>query len=76
MKLLTDAQAYTAMLRFLQQVYCRTQGDELGGLLGGMSQLADGRPADLGILEDWRRAVEFAVEGGEADQLSIRGQDE
>ena len=46
MDALTDQQAYLAMFRFLENLYSTTQSNDIGGLLGSMSLLADGVPAD------------------------------
>ena len=39
-------QAYVAMYQYLKRIYDLTGSDELGGLLGSMSLLPDGQPAD------------------------------
>jgi hypothetical protein len=67
---MTEAQAYAAMFHFLKQLYMRTKSDELGALLGSMSLLKDGSPADPAIVHDWRQAVEYALHGGKPDCLS------
>jgi hypothetical protein len=71
MVVLTDKQAYTAMFRFLEGLYERTKSADLGGFLGGMSLLADGSTADPAVAEDWRQAVEYAVQGGEPPLLTL-----
>lgn len=43
---LTLQEAYLAMYEFLVQLYRRTRSDELGSLLGDLSVLEDGKPAD------------------------------
>ena len=55
--LLTPRQAYLAMLEFLRRYYERGQSDEIGGLLGGLSLLGDGQPADPAQTADWEWAV-------------------
>jgi hypothetical protein len=60
---ITIKQAYAAMYSYLQALYDTTGSDDLGGLLGSMSLLADGSPADPGVWEDWMRAVEQARNG-------------
>jgi hypothetical protein len=72
MSTMTEKQAYAAMFRFLEQLYLRTKSDELGGLLGGMSMLEDGFPADPAIVNDWRQAVEYALEGERPASLELR----
>lgn len=69
MSTMTDMQAYAAMFRFLDQLYLRTKSEELAGLLGGMSMLDDGSPADPAIVNDWREAVEYALRGGKPNLL-------
>lgn len=60
---LTDRQAYLAMFHFLQEKYRMGGLDDLGGLLGSMSLLADGSTADPAFADDWRQAVEAALSG-------------
>jgi hypothetical protein len=57
---MTSDQA-AAMFFFLEGFYQRTYSDEIGGLLGSMSLLADGSPADSAIVADWQRTVERAT---------------
>lgn len=71
MNKLSDEQSYAAMYYFLEQIYKRTKSDYLGGLLGSMSVLEDGAPADAAITKDWFEAVEFARGGGKAGRLII-----
>jgi hypothetical protein len=51
------------MFAFLDAHYQRTKADDVGALLGSMSFLPDGAPADPAIAEDWRAAVQAAVTG-------------
>ena len=60
---LTLNQAYLAMYSFLDAHYQRTKADDVGALLGSMSYLPDGGPADPAIAEDWRAAVQAALTG-------------
>ncbi len=55
---LTPKQAYTAMYLFLCELYNKGGYDQLGGILGGMSLLEDGAPADPAYWNDWLRMVE------------------
>ncbi len=55
---LTQKQAYFAMYLFLCELYEKAGLDQLGGILGGMSLLDDGTPADPGYWSDWLRMVE------------------
>ena len=72
MSILTDKQAYAAMFRYLEDLYARTRSDEIGGLLGAMSMVPDGLPADPAIADDWRAAVEYVLNGGEAGRLELK----
>lgn len=51
---------YRMMFDYLDSLYQRTRADELGGLLGCMSLLGDGEPADPSYGPDWERAVRQA----------------
>lgn len=53
-------QAYLAMYSFLDELYTKYEFDQLGGLLGSLSLLSDGSPADQAAWSDWLRAVERA----------------
>jgi hypothetical protein len=55
---MTVQQAYTAMIFFLEGRYELTDSDEIGGLLGSMQLLEDGKPADPALWHDWLKAVE------------------
>ena len=59
-------QAYLAMYSFLEELYVKYEFDQLGGLLGSMSLLPDGSPADHAIWGDWLRAVEKMKDQGRA----------
>ena len=51
-------QAYLAMFEFLDSYYQLTKSDDIGVLLGSMSLLQDGKPADSALWNDWLRATE------------------
>lgn len=59
---LTTRDAYAAMFAFLEEIYRRTESDDLGALLGGMSLLEDGGTADPAYWVDWQAAVRKAKE--------------
>jgi hypothetical protein len=61
--------AYAAMYEFLVDYYERTKSDDVGALLGGMSLLADGNPADPAIWSDWMTSVAKAK--GQESDLSL-----
>lgn len=71
MATITTEQAYAAMFFFLEDLYSRTKSDEIGGLLGGMAFLNDGRPSDPAIWTEWQRAVEKAVKDGVVEKLDL-----
>jgi hypothetical protein len=52
--------------------YERKKSDDIGGLLGAMSMLDDGSPADPAMVADWEEAVQFALKGGGAASLKLR----
>jgi hypothetical protein len=60
---LTTKQAYAAMFDFIEQVFRRTNADSLGSLLGDMSTMSDGLPADSAIAEEWECSVNRAKKG-------------
>jgi hypothetical protein len=62
-RLLLQKEAYLAMFAFLQGVYERSRSDDLGGLLGSLSLLPDGGPADPAFSADWDSAWRAAVDG-------------
>ena len=59
---LTKREAYEAMYAFLEALYDRTQSDDIGALLGGMSLLDDGGTADPAVWDEWEDAVRRAKE--------------
>lgn len=71
MTTLTEEQAYAAMFHFLEDFYFRTKSDDVGSLLGSMSILPDGRPADQALAGDWQKAMKFAIDGGKARNLEL-----
>ena len=73
---LTSREAYLAMFGFLEDLYQRTQSDELGALLGGMSLLEDGGTADPAIWSDWEDALENVREGKVDPKLKLSGDEE
>jgi hypothetical protein len=56
--LLTEREAYLAMYAYLEGLYNLTGVDFLGSLLGSMSLLDDGTPADPAVYYDWQIALE------------------
>ena len=71
MSLLTEEQAYAAMFRFLECYYDRTNSDEIGGLLGTMSMLDDGFPADIAVRTEWQEAIKYSRRGGKPAPLTL-----
>ena len=54
---LTQRQAYLCIFEFLRRQDERGPMAEVGGLLGSLSLLPDGQPADLAYAGDWTEAV-------------------
>ena len=71
MKFLTEKQAYEAMFYFLELRYQELKEDALASLLGDMSTLSDGGPADPAIENYWSKSVEFALTDGVASRLQF-----
>ena len=55
---ITVRQAYLAMFEYLRRYNERSQSDEIGGLLGGLSLLADGGSADPAALRDFLDSID------------------
>jgi hypothetical protein len=73
---ITVQEAYAAMYRYLERLYERTGGDELGGLLGSMSLLSDGQTVNPAAWTDWIRAVEESRAGRGNLQLELKPEDD
>jgi len=69
---LTEKEAYAAMYAYLVAVYERTQSDDLGGLLGDMSTLADGETADPAVWHEWLECVNQAKQNKVDTSLRIQ----
>lgn len=72
MRQLSEREAYAAMFAFLDAWHKRGPSDELAGLLGSMSLLADGRTADPALWSDWLEAVRKAISGEVDLQLRLK----
>jgi hypothetical protein len=61
--MLNEKQAYDAMVRFLDAYWERggRKSEDLAGLLGSLSLLPDGTPADAAMWEDWLNALREAT---------------
>lgn len=68
---LTKEQAYLAMYSFLDKQFS-LGCEELGSILGSMSLLPDGSPADPALSADWQEAVTAAVSGQVNAQLALQ----
>jgi hypothetical protein len=62
-KILSSEEAYEAMFNYLENLYFLTNSDDLGGFLGSMTLLPDGKPIDPAIWNDWRAAVQKVIDG-------------
>jgi hypothetical protein len=71
--ILSPEQAYLAMFAFLQNYWERGRSDDIAALLGSMSLLADGTPADQALATDWKDAVRVAVAGRVDANLGLPG---
>lgn len=60
--ILNEKQAFMAMFFYLEELYNKTQSDDLGALLGSMLLLSDGKPADAAIWIDWEKATKKSIE--------------
>lgn len=69
---LTKNQAFLAMYSFLDEYYQLTKSDDVGGLLGSMSILLDGKVADPAIQEDWDEAIKKVMSGKINTELQIK----
>ena len=54
---LTEEQAYTAMYLYLEKLNRLINSNDLSGLLGSMSLMPDGKPADPAVWGAWLEAV-------------------
>lgn len=68
---LTPEQAYLAMYFFLNKHFS-LGCEELGGILGSMSLLPDGSPADSAFASDWQEAVAAALSDKVDARLTFR----
>lgn len=66
-KPLTYEEAYKAMFVFLEHMYKTTKSADIGSLLGDMSMLADGMPADNAVWPRWTEAIDQAIAGVDID---------
>ena len=58
---LTVRQAYFVMFEYLRRYYERGKSDEVGGMLGNLSLLADGGSADPTALADFLDSVDAVM---------------
>jgi len=60
--LLTEQQAYLAMLGFLDGLQKRTNSDDLAVILGSMDiNLFDSKPMDPALWNDWLNAIKQII---------------
>jgi hypothetical protein len=57
MEKLTTAEAFQAMLLFLETYYEQTQADDIGALLGSLQLLED----DPALWQDWLKSSESVI---------------
>ena len=68
---LSSNQAYLAMYIFLTRHWKRGGSGDIAALLGAMSLLPDGRPADPAFAADWDEAVELTLSGSIDARLQL-----
>lgn len=71
MQALADKSAYERVLGFLRRLHEHWGWFELGGLLGGMWPLNDGRSFDEAISDDWSAFVARMRDSGQSDAPSM-----
>jgi hypothetical protein len=59
--MLTELEAFKAMVRFLESYYQRTESDDIGSLLGDLQLLQDGGTADPAAWQDWILAINAVI---------------
>ena len=69
---MTEHEAYLAMFAFLEAHYQRGPSDDIGGLLGALSLLPDGSPADAAMTADWSEACKAARDGRVDAAMRVR----
>jgi hypothetical protein len=69
---MTEEQAFAAMYFFLRENWRLNSSLEVGGLLGFISLLPDGKPADPAMWQAWKMAVKRVVENGERGWLHFQ----
>lgn len=72
---LANDEAYLAMFAFLERFYEQTRSDDVGGLLGSLSLLPDGRPTDAAITEEWTSAKQAARNNSVQIRLTLKSKD-
>jgi hypothetical protein len=68
---LTSDQAYIAMFTFLEKQWELSRSEELGALLGSLSLLSDGTPADPALGTDWATSVAAALKGDASAAMKL-----
>ena len=63
---------YRIFFRYLDYIWNAEEHDWLGVLLGGMSLLADGCPADPAYASDWDEAIDKVSEPDNPYQIGIQ----
>jgi hypothetical protein len=71
MNQLSETEAYLAMFAFLEGHFSRTQSSDIGALLGELSVLPDGQPADPAVKSDWASAIAQAKTGRVSAQMRL-----
>ena len=59
---LNEKEAFSAMVYYLEAYYNRTKSDEIGGVLGDLNLLVDGKPAEPAAWNDWHVALSKTIQ--------------
>lgn len=70
---MTERESYLAMFAFLEAHYRRTRSEDVGALLGDLSLLPSGSPADPAVTFEWEAAVALAKTGEVRAQMELQG---
>lgn len=55
--MLSEKEAYKAMILFLEKYYFISKSDDIGSLLGSMMILEDGKPVDSALWYEWLESI-------------------
>ena len=67
-----NIQGYRVFYQYLDYIWNAERFDWLGGMLGSMSLLSDGSPADIAYEHDWDKAVDKSSDPSNPYQIGIQ----